>query len=51
MAGQRIYVFLRCRDGVIWQIPEMAQYIAESTFDTALNEHTYRVEDDMKNYD
>lgn len=30
--------------GVIYQMPEMAQYIAESAFDTAVEEHTYRVE-------
>jgi putative cardiolipin synthase len=30
--------------GVIYQIPEMAEYIAEAAFDTAVSEHTYRVE-------
>ena len=30
--------------GVIYQIPEMARYIAESAFDTAVDEYTYRVE-------
>ena len=30
--------------GVIYQIPEMARYIGEGAFDTAVNEHAYRVE-------
>jgi len=30
--------------GVIYQIPEMAKYIAEAAFETAVSEHTYRVE-------
>jgi putative cardiolipin synthase len=30
--------------GIIYQIPKMAQLIAKSAFDTAVNEHTYRVE-------
>ena len=30
--------------GIIYQIPEMTQLIAKSAFDTAVNEHTYRVE-------
>jgi len=30
--------------GIIYQIPEMAQYIAEGVFDNAINEHAYKVE-------
>lgn len=30
--------------GIIYQMPEMAKYIAEAVFDTAVHEHTYRVE-------
>lgn len=37
--------------GVIYQIPEMAQYIAENAFDTAVNEFTYRVELVIENED
>ncbi len=30
--------------GIIYEVPEMAQLIAKSAFDTAVNEYTYRVE-------
>jgi len=41
--------YINTEVGIIYQIPEMAQLIAKSTFDIAVNEHAYRVVLEIKN--